>query len=407
MTRASMPLDDLLVELGDRDKDALRVILERTVQALVEAEVTAVIGAGRHERTPERLTYRNGHRPRTLDTRLGRLQLEIPKLRQGSFLPSLLEPRRRIERALWAVIQEAYVHGVSTRKVDDLVAAMGGCQVSKSEVSRICQELDLELAEFRERPLDDARYPYIWFDATYEKVRMGARIVSQAVVIAVGVRESGEKCVLGVAVGSSESQQFWLEFCRSLLARGLKGVQLVISDAHVGLKQALAQCFPGASWQRCRVHFLRDLVTALPRHEAPAVLALVKTIYAQPTREAARAAMDQVLERLEPTVPKAARMLREAEEDILAYLSFPREHHSSISSTNAIERVNAEVDRRAKVVGIFPNPAALLRLATAVLQEQHDEWQDGKRHFSQASLAQLSADGQDLLTNPLTAGLVA
>jgi transposase-like protein len=402
-----MPLDDLLVELGDRDKDALRVILERTVQALVEAEVTAVIGAGRHERTPERLTYRNGHRPRTLDTRLGRLQLEIPKLRQGSFLPSLLEPRRRIERALWAVIQEAYVHGVSTRKVDDLVAAMGGCQVSKSEVSRICQELDLELAEFRERPLDDARYPYIWFDATYEKVRMGARIVSQAVVIAVGVRESGEKCVLGVAVGSSESQQFWLEFCRSLLARGLKGVQLVISDAHVGLKQALAQCFPGASWQRCRVHFLRDLVTALPRHEAPAVLALVKTIYAQPTREAARAAMDQVLERLEPTVPKAARMLREAEEDILAYLSFPREHHSSISSTNAIERVNAEVDRRAKVVGIFPNPAALLRLATAVLQEQHDEWQDGKRHFSQASLAQLSADGQDLLTNPLTAGLVA
>lgn len=396
MTRASMPLDDLLVELGDRDQDALRVILERTVQALVEAEVTAVTGAGRHERTPERLTYRNGHRSRTLDTRVGRLQMEIPKLRQGSFLPSLLEPRRRIERALWAVIQEAYVHGVSTRKVDDLVAAMGGCQ-----------ELDRELAEFRERPLDDAQYPYIWFDATYEKVRLGARIVSQAVVIAVGVRESGEKCVLGVDVGSSESQQFWLEFCRSLLARGLKGVQLVVSDAHVGLKQALAQCFPGASWQRCRVHFLRDLVTALPRHEAPAVLALVKTIYAQPTREAARAAMVQVLERLEPTVPKAAKMLREAEEDILAYLSFPREHHSSISSQSAIERVNAEVDRRAKVVGIFPHPASLLRLATAVLQEQHDEWQDGKRHFSQASLAQLSADGQDLLTNPLTAGLVA
>ena len=236
---------------------------------------------------------------------------------------------------------------------------------------------------------------------------MGARIVSQAVVIAVGVRESGEKCVLGVDVGSSESQQFWLKFCRSLLARGLKEVQLVISDAHVGLKQALAQCFPGASWQRCRDHFLRDLATALPRHEAPAVLALVKTIYAQPTREAAKAAMDQVLERLEPTVPKAARMLRCAEADILAYLSLPREHHSPISSQSAIERVNAEVDLRAKVVGIFPNPAALLRLATAVLQEQHDEWQDGKCHFSQASLAQLSADGQDLLTNPLTAGLTA
>ena len=287
----------------------------------MEVEVTAVIGPGRHERTEDRVTCRNGHRPRTLDTRVGRLELEIPK----------------------------------------------------SEVSRICQELDRELAEFRERPLDDARYPYIWFDATYEMVRMGARIVSQAVVIAVGVRESGEKCVLGVDVGSSESQQFWLEFCRSLLARGLKGVQLVISDAHVGLKQALAQCFPGASWQRCRVPFLRDLVTALPRHEAPAVLALVRTIYAQPTGEAARAAMVQVLERLEPTVPKAARMLREAEEDILAYLSFPREHHSSISSQSAIERVNAEVDRRAKVVGIFPNPASLLRLATAVLREQHDE----------------------------------
>jgi putative transposase len=407
MTRASMPLDELLGELGDRDKDTLRVILERTVQALLEAEVTAVIGAGRHERAEERVTYRNGHRPRTLDTRLGRLQLEIPKLRQGSFLPSLLEPRRRIERALWAVIQEAWVHGVSTRKVDDLVAAMGGCQVSKSEVSRICQELDEELAMFRERPLDDARYPYIWFDATYEKVRVGARIVSQAVVIAVGVRETGEKCVLGVAVGASESKKFWLEFCRTLLARGLQGVQLVISDAHEGLKAALGQCFADASWQRCKVHFLRDLVTALPRHEAPAVLALVKTIFAQPTREAARVAVAQVLERLEPTVPKAAEMLREAEEDILAYLSFPREHHSSISSTNAIERVNAEVDRRAKVVGIFPNSDSLLRLATAVLQEQHDEWQDGKRHFSQASLALLSGDGQQLLTNPLTAGLAA
>jgi transposase-like protein len=218
-----VPLDHLLVELRDQGQDSLRVIMERMVRGLVEVEVRAVIAAGRHELSEERVTYRNGHRPRTLGTRVGRLQLEIPKLRQGSFLRSLLEPRRRIERDLWAVIQEAYVHWVSTSKVDDLVAAMGGCQVSKTEVSRICQELDRELAEFRERPLDAARYPYIWFGATYEQVRMGARIVGQAVVIAVGVRESGEKCVLGVDAGASESQQFWLEFCRSLLARGAGG----------------------------------------------------------------------------------------------------------------------------------------------------------------------------------------
>jgi transposase-like protein len=256
-----MPLDDLLCQLGETDSDKLKVILERTVQALIEAEVAAVIKAGRHERVEERVTYRNGHRPRICDTRVGRLELELPKLRQGSFLPSLLEPRRRIERALWAVIQEAYVHGVSTRKVDDLVAAMGGCQVSKSEVSRICQELDEELALFRERPLDDDTYPYLWFDANYEKVREGGRIVSQAVVIAVGVRETGEKCILGVAVEGSETEAFWRQFCRSPLARGLQGVQLVISDAHQGLRNALALCFAGANWQRCKVHFLRDLAS--------------------------------------------------------------------------------------------------------------------------------------------------
>jgi hypothetical protein len=211
---------------------------------------------------------------------VGRLELEIPKLRQGSFLPSLLEPRRRIERALWVVIQEAWVHGASTRKVDDLVAAMGGCHVSKSEVSRICSELDLELALFRERPLDDAQYPYVWFDATYEKVRQGGRIVSQAVVLAMAIRESGEKCVLGVAVGASETEAFWREFCRQLVARGLSGVVLVISDAHEGLRSALAQCFAGASWQRCPVHFLRNVVAACSRQDAPAVLALVKTVFA-------------------------------------------------------------------------------------------------------------------------------
>ena len=407
MTPNSMPLDALLDHVSNSDQDSLKEILEHTLQALIEAEAAAVIGAGRHERTPERQAQRNGYRARTLDTRVGRLELGIPRLRQGSFLPSLLEPRRRIERALWAVIQEAYVHGVSTRKVDDLVAAMGGCHVSKSEVSRICQELDSELAEFRDRPLDDARYPYVWFDATYEKARQGGRIVSQAVVVAIGVRETGEKCVLGVAVGASETEAFWVEFCRQLVARGLRGVQLVISDGHEGLKAALAQCFADASWQRCTVHFLRNVVAACSRQDAPAVLALVKTVFAQPTQQAASQAISQALEMLEHRYPKVAKLLRDAESDILSYLVFPSDHWRSIRSTNALERVNAEIDRRAKVVGIFPNSVALLRLATAVLQEQHDEWQDGRCHFSLQSMARLDPSTGPLLTNPLTAGLAA
>jgi transposase-like protein len=385
----------------------LREILEHTLQALIEVEAAGVVGAQPHERSEGRVGYRNGHRPRILDTRLGRLELGIPKLRQGSFLPSLLEPRRRIERALWAVIQEAWVHGVSTRKVDALVAAMGGCHVSKSEVSRICQELDQELALFRDRPLDDAAYPYVWFDATYEKVRQGGRIVSQAVVVAIGVRETGEKEVLGVAVGASETEAFWVEFCRQLVARGLHGVLLVISDAHEGLRAALAQCFAGASWQRCTVHFLRNVVAACSRQDAPAVLALVKTVFAQPTQQAASQAISQALELLQPRYPKVAKLLRDAEADILSYLAFPSEHWRSIRSTNALERVNAEIDRRAKVVGIFPNSASLLRLSTAVLQDQHDEWQDGRCHFSQQSMARLDPSADPRLTNPLTAGLAA
>src|SRR5487761_1384264 len=407
MTPSSMPLDALLGYVSNSDQDSLREILGRTLQALIEAEAAQVVGAQPHERSAGRLGYRNGHRPRTVDTRVGRLELEIPKLRQGSFLPSLLEPRRRIERALWAVIQEAYVHGVSTRKVDDLVAAMGGCHVSKSEVSRICQELDAELALFRERPLDDAAYPYVWFDATYEKVREGGRIVSQAVVVAIGVRESGEKCVLGVAVGASETEAFWLEFCRSLVARGLHGVQLVISDAHEGLRSALGPGFAGPRRQGRTGDFLRNVVAACSRQDAPAVLALVKTVFAQPSQQAASQAISQALELLEPRYPKVAKLLRDAEQDILSYLAFPTEHWRSIRSTNALERVNAEIDRRAKVVGIFPNSASLLRLSTAVLQEQHDEWQDGRCHFSQQSMARLDPANQDRLTNPLTAGLAA
>ena len=305
------------------------------------------------------------------------------------------------------MIQEAYVHGVSTRKVDDLVAALGGCSISKSEVSRICTQLDEELAAFRDRSFaEEGDFPYVWFDATYEKVREGGRIVSLATVIAIGVRSSGEKCVLGVATGPSETESFWLEFSRSLLARGLRGVRLVISDAHQGLRNALQACFSGAGWQRCKVHFLRNASALVGRRDAPAVLAVLKTIFLQPSSEDAKEAVRRALDLLEPKHPRVAQLLRDAEADVLAYLAFPREHWSAISSTNAIERVNAEVDRRAKVVGIFPNAASLLRLATAVLQEQHDEWQDGKRAFSQASMQRLIT-GDDVMTNLLTEGLAA
>ena len=287
MAQNRMTHQALLDQLHGADTDLLRRVLEHAMQRLIEAEAAAQIGAGPHERASTRTTYRNGYRERILDTGSGRLELQIPKLRSGSFFPSLLEPRRRIDRALLAVVQEAYVLGISTRKVDDLMAALGGCSISRSEVSRICALLDEELAEFRDRPLDEP-YPYVWFDATYEKVRQGGRIVSQAAVVAVGVRDSGEKSVLGLAVGASETEAFWLEFCRSLARRGLSGVQLVISDAHEGLRSALSQVFAGATWQRCKVHFLRNVASAVPKLHAPAVLAVVKSIFLQPTRETAR-----------------------------------------------------------------------------------------------------------------------
>jgi transposase-like protein len=407
MAQNRMTQQALLDHLDGADTDVLRRVLEHAMQRLIEAEAAAHIGAAPHERASTRSTYRNGHRERILDTGSGRLELQIPKLRSGSFFPSLLEPRRRIDRALLAVVQEAYVLGISTRKVDDLMAALGGCSISRSEVSRICARLDEELAEFRDRPLDEP-YPYVWFDATYEKVREGGRLVSQAAVVAVGVRDSGEKSVLGLAVGGSETEAFWLEFCRSLARRGLSGVQLVISDAHEGLRSALAQVFTGATWQRCKVHFLRNVASAVPKMHAPAVLAVVKSIFLQPTRETATDAVAHALAVLEPNFPSVAAKLRAAEADVLAYLTFPGDHWHSISSTNAIERVNAELGRRAKVVGVFPNTASLMRLFTAVLQDQHDEWQDGRRHFSQQSMARLlNPDGPPLLTNPLTGGIAA
>lgn len=402
MAHYRMTLDELADQLQDADVDMLRAVAQHALQELIEMEATTRIGAERSERTETRCARRNGHRPRSLDTRVGRLELGIPKLRTGSFYPALLEPRRRIERALLAVVQEAYVHGVSTRKVDDLVAALGGCNISKSEVSRLCQELDSGLEIFRERRLDDAHYPYLWIDATYQKVREGGHVVSQATAVAIGVCETGEKSVLAVSIGASESAEFWLDFCRGLLARGLGGVRLVTSDAHEGLKAAIAQCFVGAGWQRCKVHFLRNAAAAVPRTHQHAVLALLKGIFTQPNREASKAAVSQALDILEPRCPKVADKLREAEDDLLTFFDFPSQHWASISSTNTLERLNAEIDRRTGVVGIFPNRAALLRLTTAILQEQHDEWQDGKRHFSRESM-ELLLHPQDLpaLPNPL------
>jgi transposase-like protein len=376
---------------GSTEPDVVREALSWAIEELMEADVTERLGAGPHERTPERLGQRNGHRPRLFDSRAGTLELAIPKLRSGSYFPDwLLEPRRRAERALVAVIQEAYVKGVSTRKVDDLIRAMGASGVSKSEVSRLVVELDADLAAFRERRLDEARYPYLWLDAQYEKVRDGGRIVNAAFLIAIAANERGEREVLGCTVAAAESEASWTAFLRSLVARGLGGVRLVTSDAHLGIRAAVGATLDGAAWQRCRVHLLRDILAHVPRHASAMVAAFVRTIFAQPDEGAARAQLRQVAERLATSFPKAAEILLAAEDDVLAYLACPREHWTKIWSTNPLERVNRELARRNDVVGIFPNRDALLRLGTALLAEQHDEWLTmGKRYLTQASLTRL------------------
>jgi putative transposase len=372
------------------EPDILREALRWAIEELMEADVTERLGAGPYERTPERLGQRNGHRMRELDSRLGSLELAVPKLRTGSYFPDwLIEPRRRAERALVAVIQEAYVAGVSTRKVDDLVRAMGASGISKSAVSRLCVELDTELRAFRERPLGALRYPYLWLDARLAKVREAHRIVPAALLVAIGVNERGEREVLGCTVAAAESGAAWRAFVRSLLDRGLAGVRLVISDAHLGLKEAV-KLIDGAAWQRCRVHVLRDVLTQVPRRASAMVAAFVRTIFAQPDEPSARAQLRAVVERLQTSFPKAAAILAAAEDDVLAYLACPPEHWTKIWSSNPIERVNRELARRHDVVGIFPNSDALLRLGTAVLVEQHDEWLTlNKRYLPQASMHRL------------------
>jgi putative transposase len=387
---------DALNAGGDVDK--IRQSVEFVLQALIEVEATETIGAAPYERSAGRSNQRNGHRLRTLSTKAGDVELAIPKLRHGSFFPSILERRRRIDRALFAVVMEAYVHGVSTRKVDDLVQALGAASgMSKSEVSRICKELDGDLEAFRTRPLGHVGFPYLFCDATYVKGRVKGRVVSRAVVVVTGVSATGDREVLGVDVGDSEDGAFWTAFLKGLRARGLGDVKLVVSDHHLGLKEAIAKVFVGASWQRCRVHFLRNALAKVPRAKAPMVAAAIRTIFAQPDRRHVRHQLTEVATTLRPQFPEVADKLADAGEDLCAFAAFPSPHWTKLWSTNPLERVNAEIKRRTNVVGIFPNDASILRLVSAVLVEQHDEWAVAERRYlSEESMALLETMSEEL-----------
>jgi transposase-like protein len=373
--------------------DVLRDSLRWVCQQLMEAEVSELVGAGRGERAPEeRLTHRNGYRPRAWQTRAGEIELAIPKLRRGSYFPSFLEPRRRSEQALVSVVQEAYVAGVSTRKVDQVVESLG-LRISKSEVSRICQGLDEQVDAFRNRPLE-GRYPYLWLDAKVERVRDGGRVVRKALVLAYGVHESGYREVIALDLGEAETEAFWRSFLRDLVKRGLTGVQLVVSDAHAGLKKAIGQVL-GCPWQRCSVHFLRESLGHARREQQPMLAALLRPIFTAETGEQARELVTDALERLRKPLPKIAELLEEAEEDLLAFYAFPAEHRPKLRSTNPLERVNREIGRRTDVVGIFPNDKALLRLAASVVIEQNDEWLVGRRYITLDSLDVLLEEHRD------------
>ena len=382
MARESVDLLDLLrKQTEEGDLDFLREAVAALAAAVMDAEVTAQVRAGYGERSEARLTRRNGYRARRWDTRAGSIDLQIPKLRQGSYFPALLEPRRRAERALLSVVQQAYVEGVSTRRVDDLVRSLGCEGISKSQVSRICSELDEVVSSFLSRPLDAGPYRYLWLDALTQKVREGGRIVQVSVVVATAVNSDGRREVLGIDVGTSEDGAFWLAFLRGLVARGLSGVELVTSDAHQGLREAVATVFAGASWQRCRTHFMRNLLTRVPKSAEGLVATAVRTIFQQPSDAEVHAQHARVVEQLDGRFPEAAAMLAEAEGEILAFTSFPVAHWRQIWSNNPQERLNREIRRRTDVVGIFPNRAAIVRLVGAVLSEQHDEWAVGRRYM--------------------------
>ena len=382
-------LDALRVGEGT---DLVRELAQWALQQLIDAEATEKIGADPWERSAERTTHRNGSRPKVLSTKAGDLQLAIPKLRRGSFFPELLEPRRRIDQALYAVVMEAYVNGVSTRAVDDLVAAMGiDTGISKSQVSRICEGLDARVEAFRGRTLGHVAFPYVYLDATYINVRDDAlgQVVSRAVVIATGITARGDREVLGVDIGDSEDETFWTRFLRTLRDRGLGGVRLVISDAHAGLKASIRKCFAGSTWQRCRVHYARNLLATVPKSHMEFVAAAFRSIFALTDPAEVHVRYDEVADTLADRFPKAAESMHAARTDVLAFGAFPRAHWRKIWSNNPLERLNKEVKRRSNVVGIFPNDAAAIRLIGAVLADQHDEWAIARRYLSEGSMALL------------------
>ncbi len=379
--------------LLDEQADVLRESVKWLAQQLMEVEVSELVGAERGERRPEdRVTHRNGYRPRRWDTRAGEIELQIPKLRQGSYFPSFLQPRKRSEQALVSVVQQAYVCGVSTRRVDQLVESLG-LRVSKSEVSRICEGLDEQVHAFRTRPLE-GRYPYLFVDAKVEKVRDGGRVRRKCVVLAHGVHESGRREILGLDVGEAETEAFWREFLRGLVGRGLIGVQLAISDAHPGLKAALAQVL-GAAWQRCTVHFLRDALGHARRDQHGVLGALIRPIFNAEHQGQARDRLTEAVAALDGKLPKVACLLEDAEDDLLAFYAFPAGHWRQLRSTNPLERFNREIGRRTDVVGIFPDDASLLRLVTMLAIEQNDEWLVGRRYFSAGSISEVLQTDQD------------
>lgn len=390
MTDDRMALIEALQKADDGN--FLRNLAETVLQILMEADVEGMIGAGRYERSGERSTWRNGYRDRTLDTRLGQLNLRIPKLRTGSYFPPFLEARKTTEKALVSVIQEAWIAGVSTRKVDDLVQAMGLSGISKSQVSKLCKEIDERVGAFLNRPLEGA-WPYLWLDATYLKVREGGRIVSVAAIIAMAVNTDGRREIIGLHIGPSEAEPFWAGFLKDLVRRGLKGVKLVISDAHEGLKAAIRRVI-GATWQRCRVHFARNALAHVPRGQHDMVAAAIRQAFIQPDRKSAGETWRHVADQLRERWPKLGALMDEAEEDVLAYMTFPSQHRVKLHSTNPLERLNKEVKRRADVVGIFPNEDSIVRLIGAVLLEQNDEWQLQHRYMQIEGMAELDAPAE-------------